>query len=169
MTFVSALAPEAVWCHFDRILAIPRGSGNESGMRAHVISVAQQAGLSHCSDVAGSLVVKKPASDGAEGAAVTILQSHLDMVNEKDSDVVHDFDRDPIRPRLVGDCLRATGTTLGADNGVGVAAMLAIAADRSLRHPPLELLFTVDEESGLRGAARLDATMLTGADVESRL
>ena len=93
---------------------------------------------------------------------MTILQAHLDMVNEKNSDVDHDFTRDPLVPRRDGDFLKATGTTLGADNGIGVAAMLAVAEANDLVHGPLELLFTIDEETGLTGATELDARMLAG-------
>lgn len=161
-TFVSQLEPQAVWQAFDRILTIPRGSKNEEGMRSYVREVAAAAGLAVAADAAGNLVVKKPASAGAERAATVVLQSHLDMVAEKNSDVVFDFTRDAIQPRRVGDFLHATGTTLGADNGIGVAAMLAVAAARDLVHPPLELLFTIDEETGLTGAAGLDPGLLTG-------
>jgi dipeptidase D len=107
-------------------------------------------------------VVRKPAAKGYENAPVTILQSHLDMVNEKNSDVEHDFSKDPIQPQEEGGFLTATGTTLGSDNGIGVAAMLAIIEADDLVHGPLELLFTVDEETGLNGAAGLDASMLEG-------
>jgi dipeptidase D len=136
MTFVADLAPEALWGHFDTILTIPRGSKNEARMREYVLEVAGRTGLAHDTDA--------------------------DMVNEKNSDVAHDFTRDPIRPRREGDYLKATGTTLGSDNGVGVAAMLALAEATDLAHGPLELLFTVDEESGLTGAAQLDGGMLRG-------
>ncbi len=162
MSFVAQLQPQQLWRHFDEILKIPRGSGNEEGMRRYVIGVADRHGLEHRSDAAGNLVVLKPASQGQEAAPATILQSHLDMVNEKNSDVVHDFDHDPIAPRRDGEFLAATGTTLGSDNGIGVAAMLAVAEDRSLVHGPLELLFTIDEERGLSGASGLDASLLSG-------
>jgi len=162
MTFVSDLKPEALWRHFDQILTIPRGSKNEEQMRRYVAGVADRLGLAVQGDGAGNLVVVKPASPGREGAPVTILQAHLDMVNEKNSDVDHDFTRDPLVPRRDGDFLKATGTTLGADNGIGVAAMLAVAEANDLVHGPLELLFTIDEETGLTGATELDARMLAG-------
>ncbi|HPK65154.1 MAG TPA: aminoacyl-histidine dipeptidase [Thermoanaerobaculia bacterium] len=162
MTFVSDLKPEALWRHFDQILTIPRGSKNEEQMRRYVAGVADRLGLAVQVDGAGNLVVVKPASPGREGAPVTILQAHLDMVNEKNSDVDHDFTRDPLVPRRDGDFLKATGTTLGADNGIGVAAMLAVAEANDLVHGPLELLFTIDEETGLTGATELDARMLAG-------
>ena len=162
MSFVETLAPQALWRHFDRILTIPRGSKEEGRMREYVIGVAEAAGLEHATDQAGNVVVRKPGSAGHEQAAVTILQSHLDMVNEKHSDVAHDFATDAIRPRQEGDWLYATGTTLGADNGIGVAAMLAILEAKDLVHGPLELLFTIDEETGLTGASELDASLLKG-------
>ena len=162
MSFVASLEPTALWRHFDRILEIPRGSGNEQGMRDYVLEVARGRGLEHQVDGAGNVVVRKPAAPGRDGAAVTVLQSHLDMVNEKNAGTAHDFERDPIRPRRDGDYLAAEGTTLGSDNGIGVAAMLALVEDDDIAHPPLELLFTVDEETGLTGAMQLDASMLRG-------
>ena len=165
MTFVSELEPRALWRHFDHILTIPRGSRNEEGMRRYVLSVAAQHGLAHRRDDAGNVVILVPATRGCETAATVVLQAHLDMVNEKNSDVVHDFERDPIQPRMVGEYLQATGTTLGSDNGIGVASMLALAESDLVdgpAHPPLELLFTIDEETGLTGANQIAADMLHG-------
>ena len=162
MTFVSALEPKPVWSHFDAILTIPRASKDEERMRRHVIAAAERAGCGHAVDGAGNVVVRKPAAAGREAAPVTILQSHLDMVQEKNADVAFDFAADAIVPRREGDHLYATGTTLGADNGIGVAAMLAVLEAADLIHGPLELLFTIDEETGLTGAARLDARLLSG-------
>ncbi len=162
MTFVAELEPRTVWTHFDRILAIPRASKDERALRDYIQSLAQRHGLEHETDATGNLVVRKPATAGHAGAAVTILQAHLDMVQEKNSDVVHDFARDPIRPRRDGEWLKASGTTLGADNGIGVATLLAVLEAGDLTHGPLELLFTVDEETGLTGAAGLAPTLLRG-------
>jgi dipeptidase D len=162
MTFVETLEPRAVWRHFDRILQIPRGSKHEDRIRDYVLSIADQHGLQHTVDAAGNVVVRKPAAAGREGVPITVLQSHLDMVNEKNADVQHDFATDPIRPERDGEYLKATGTTLGADNGIGVAAMLAIMEADDIAHGPLELLFTVDEETGLTGAAQLDGAMVQG-------
>ena len=162
MTFVSELEPRPLWQHFDHILTIPRGSKNEERMRRYVLGRAERKGLEHKVDAVGNVVVRKGASAGREGAAVTILQSHLDMVNEKNSDVEHDFDKDPIKPKRDGDYLRAEGTTLGSDNGIGVASMLAVMEDVDLVHGPLELLFTIDEETGLTGASQLGDGMLEG-------
>lgn len=158
MSFVSELQPKELWQHFDQILTIPRGSKNEQAMRDYVISIADANGLEHRVDEAGNVVVRKPATAG--GSSV-ILQSHLDMVNEKNSDVQHDFDRDPIKPRREGEYLYATGTTLGSDNGIGVAAMLALMVSKDVKHGPLELLFTIDEETGLTGASDLDPALLS--------
>ncbi len=159
-TFVSALEPTVLWRHFDHILAIPRGSKNEEGMRQYVRAVAAAQNLATATDAAGNVVVQLPATPGREGAAPLALQSHLDMVCEKNSDVTFDFAVDAIRPRQEGDYLYATGTTLGSDNGIGVAAMLALMESPQIVHGPLELLFTIDEETGLTGAAGLDPRSL---------
>jgi dipeptidase D len=162
MTFVSTLDPQPLWRHFDQILTVPRASKDEGRMRQHVIATAARRGLSHRMDGVGNVLVKVPASPGREGAPAVVLQSHLDMVNEKNSDVAHDFARDPILPRQVGEYVQATGTTLGADNGIGVATMLALMEVDDQVHGPLELLFTIDEETGLTGALRLDPALLSG-------
>jgi len=162
MSFVAELEPRAVWKHFDEILRIPRGSGNEAGMRAYVISVAAKHGLPSRQDKAGNVVVMKPGVAGRADKPVAVLQSHLDMVNEKNSDVTHDFEKDPITPRLEGEYLKATGTTLGSDNGIGVAAALALLEATNVQHGPLELLFTIDEETGLTGASNLATDLLAG-------
>lgn len=159
-TFVSELEPRPLWAHFDRILALPRPSKSEERMRAHVLDLAARRGLVHRTDGAGNVVVEVPATPGREGAAPVVLQAHLDMVCEKDSGVAFDFERDAIVPRREDDWLYATGTTLGSDNGIGVAAMLAVAEADDLVHGPLELLFTIDEETGLTGASDLDPKML---------
>ncbi len=162
MTFVSELKPQALWAHFDHILTIPRASKDEGRMRDYVIEVAERNGLEYEVDAAGNTVVRKPAASGRENVPATILQAHLDMVQEKNSGVALDFDKDAIEPLLEGEYLTANGTTLGSDNGVGVAAMLAIEEDPEPSHGPLELVFTVDEETGLTGAASLEPGMLRG-------
>lgn len=162
MTFVSDLQPKQVWGWFDQLLEIPRGSKNEDAVRQWVLRNATAMGLEAVTDTAGNVLVRKPATPGREAKPGTVLQSHLDMVNEKNSDVVHDFARDPIRPVRRGEHLYADGTTLGADNGIGVACALAVAAARDLEHGPLELLFTVDEETGLTGASALAPDLLEG-------
>ncbi len=162
MSFVSTLEPTALWEHFDQILTIPRGSKEEDQIRQYVIGVAKRSGLKYQTDDAGNVVVRKPATKGNERAPVTVLQSHLDMVNEKNSDVDHDFSKDALKPVRDGDYLTASGTTLGSDNGIGVAAMLAVMESKEVAHGPLEFLFTVDEETGLTGAAALSGDMLQG-------
>jgi dipeptidase D len=163
MTFVAELEPRPVWERFDEILAIPRPSKGEDAMRRSVVERARAKGYEVRQDAAGNVVVAVPATAGREGVATTILQSHLDMVQEKNSDVDFDWSQDPIQPRRDGEYLKATGTTLGSDNGIGVAAMLAlIEGGDGAEHGPLELLFTIDEETGLTGAAELDPSLLTG-------
>ncbi|MFW6088664.1 MAG: aminoacyl-histidine dipeptidase [Gemmatimonadota bacterium] len=159
---MSELAPADVWAQFDALLRIPRGSGSEASVRSFVRGVAERHGLSSSVDEAGNLLVRKPGSAGHEAAPVVVLQSHLDMVQEKNATVEHDFASDPIRPVRDGDWLSADGTTLGADNGLGVAAMLALVASTDVAHGPLELLFTVDEETGLTGARALSDELLEG-------
>jgi len=160
MTFVETLEPKAVWAHFDRILTIPRGSKDEGQIRKYVIDQAEKNGLSYDEDATGNIIVRVPGTKGHEKAPALILQGHLDMVNEKNSDVQHDFDKDPIQPERDGDYLTAKGTTLGSDNGIGVATMLAVMEADGVVHGPLELVFTVDEETGLTGAAGLKGDML---------
>ncbi len=162
MTFVAELDPQSLWRHFDEILTIPRGSKNEAQIRQHVIGLAEKNDLQFEVDGTGNVLVRKPGTAGHENAAVTILQSHLDMVNEKNSDVDHDFDKDPLLPQRDGEYLTATGTTLGSDNGIGVAAALAVMESTDIAHGPLELLFTIDEETGLTGASGLDGSILKG-------
>lgn len=161
-TFVSDLAPKPLWKHFDEILAIPRPSGQEEAARQYVLGLAERKGLTVRQDSYGNFVVAKPASPGREGARTVVLQAHLDMVTEKNSDVQHDFTRDPIVPRREGEWVKATGTTLGADNGIGAAAMLAVLEADDLVHGPLEFLFTVEEETGLIGAGELDGSIVSG-------
>ncbi|HEY3356254.1 MAG TPA: aminoacyl-histidine dipeptidase [Polyangia bacterium] len=156
------LEPRVLWQQFDAIRQTPRPSKDEERIAAYVVGQAKKLGLPVLRDKAGNVIVRVPATPGHEGAPITVLQGHLDMVCEKNSDVVFDFEQDPIAVRVDGDVVTATGTTLGADNGLGVAAALAVASDPSVVHGPLELLFTVDEETGLTGAANLDGSLLKG-------
>ena len=162
MTFVRELEPKDLWRHFDEILTIPRGSKKEDKIRQFIIDLAESQELEYQIDSTGNVVISKPASAGKDQCPITILQSHMDMVQEKNSDVEHDFETDPIKPVLDGDYVKASGTTLGSDNGIGLAAMLAVMQSTDLVHGPLELLFTIDEETGLSGAKLLDAQMLNG-------
>jgi dipeptidase D len=147
------LQPEPVWKHFEKLAAIPRASTNEAAARDYVRGVATKLGLEAHQDATGNLVVRKPARPGRESAPMTLLQGHLDMVCEKNESTAHDFTRDPIRVVRDGDWLKADGTTLGADNGVGVAAALAVMESTDIAHGPLEFAFTIDEETGLTGAS----------------
>ena len=159
MKAVEGLKPEGLWRYFNEISLIPRESRHEGRIRDYIAGEAGRLGLRHAVDRAGNIVVYKPG--GRPGRAV-ILQSHLDMVCEKDEGTPHDFQKDPIRLIRNGDWIGARGTTLGADNGIGVAAMLALMEDPSAAHPDLELLFTIDEETGLTGANLLDTGLLSG-------
>ncbi|RMG68571.1 MAG: aminoacyl-histidine dipeptidase [Calditrichaeota bacterium] len=159
---IAGLEPALLWEHFYQLSQIPRCSKHEEKARAYVIEVAQRNNLEYRTDSAGNVVVKKPATPGMENRPTVVLQSHLDMVCEKNKDTEHDFSRDPIRLKREGDWLTAEGTTLGADNGIGVAAALAVLESTSLKHGPLECLFTIDEETGLTGATMLDPNLLEG-------
>jgi len=157
---IEGLKPEGVWKYFAEIAKIPRCSKNEAAISKYVLATAQRLGLEAKVDAVGNVVVKKPASPGHEHARRICLQGHLDMVGEKNIDTAHDFARDPIEIMRKDNYLTANGTTLGADNGIAVATNLAIMADKSLEHGPLEFLFTVDEETGLTGANNLQADFL---------
>lgn len=155
--------PGLFWKYFVEVTKIPHGSKNEGKLAEFVIKTAMDNGLEYKQDKVGNVVVSKPASPGFEGKKTVVLQSHLDMVCEKNEDTVHDFTKDPLKLEIKGNILKACGTTLGADNGVGVAAQLAIMEDKTLKHGPLELLFTIDEETGLTGASNLNTDFLTGS------
>jgi dipeptidase D len=149
---IETLEPRPLWSYFLGLSRIPRGSKNEAAAARWVMEQARAAGCEVEQDAAGNVLARKPATPGREGAPVVALQSHVDMVCEKNEGTAHDFTRDPIDVWLDGDQVRARGTTLGADNGMGVAAALAVLAATDLPHGPLEALFTVDEETGLTGA-----------------
>ena len=153
--------PAQIWQHFYQFTQIPRPSGQEAAIRDYIIGLANERNLSSRQDKAGNLVVYVPATQGYEQASTVVIQNHLDMVTVKTADTQHDFSADPLQLVVDGQWLKADGTTLGADNGVGAAAALAVMTDDSVLHPPLELLFTVEEETGLYGAAGLDASMLS--------
>jgi dipeptidase D len=160
MPALTNLEPQRVWKYFDKIAAIPRGSTKEAAAREFVRSVAAKLGLESTQDHVGNLVVRKPAHKGREKAPMTLLQGHLDMVCEKNEGTLHDFDKDPIKIVRDGDWLKADGTTLGADNGVGVAAALAVMESTDIVHGPLEFAFTIDEETGLTGASEFPPGVL---------
>ncbi len=165
---IDSLAPTPVWKIFDGIAAVPRPSKEEQRIREHVRKFATDHGLKVREEAIGNLIIEVPASPGREKAAVTVLQAHLDMVCEKNRDTQHDFDRDGIKLRIDTDAktgekiVRAEGTTLGADNGMGVAMALAAATEKDVVHGPLELLLTVDEEAGMSGAKALTPASFRG-------
>lgn len=156
------LQPAIVWSHFAALCAIPRPSKREDALRDHLQTWAAARGLATSIDAGGNLVVRKPASAGYENAPGVVLQAHLDMVCQSNAGVTHDFTRDPIMPVLRDGWLVAENTTLGADNGIGVALILAALEDKNLAHGPLEALFTVDEEAGMGGARALSPEALNG-------
>ncbi|MEA2055646.1 MAG: aminoacyl-histidine dipeptidase [Candidatus Thermoplasmatota archaeon] len=162
MSVIENLEPKLLWKHFDEIRKIPRCSKHEEKIRKYVVDFAKKQNLEYKVDKPGNVVIMKPASPGMEKKPTVILQGHMDMVCEKNSDVKHDFTKDPIKLKLNGDILTADGTTLGADDGIGIATSLAILEDKSLKLGPIEALFTFDEETGLTGAFALETDMLTG-------
>ncbi|HEX6790782.1 MAG TPA: beta-Ala-His dipeptidase, partial [Candidatus Krumholzibacteria bacterium] len=159
---IENLEPRHLWQHFDKIRTIPRPSRHEERIREHLLAWAKGRGFPARVDKAGNMVVSVPASKGREKAPVLVLQAHMDMVCEKNADVSFDFSKDAIQLEQKGDWLHARGTTLGADNGIGLASALAIADDPAVAHGPLEILITMDEETGLNGASALDASLVTG-------
>lgn len=159
---IKNLNPSLVWTYFHEISQIPRPSKKEEKIIAYLLDFAQKHNLEWKKDAAGNVVIYKNATKGKEKLPTVILQGHVDMVCEKNSGTVHDFDKDPIELKMEGGWLLANGTTLGADNGIGVAAALAILASDNIEHGKLECLFTVDEETGLTGAYALGKDFLTG-------
>ena len=154
------LNPQDVFGHFEEICKYPRPSKKEEKIAEYVKSVGKRNNLETLTDKFGNILIRKPASPGKENSKTVCLQGHIDMVCEKNRDVEHDFDNDPIIPYIDGEWVKAKGTTLGADNGIGVAAALAVLEDKNLVHGPLEFLFTLDEETGLTGASSLKSGFL---------
>jgi len=157
------LKPENVWKHFYELTQIPRPTGHTKAVEQYVVNFAKSLNLDVKQDKTGNVLITKPASEGMENAPVVILQAHLDMVPQKNTNVNHDFTKDPIDAYIDGDKVKARSTTLGADNGIGAAAILAIMEDNSLTHGKLEGLFTIDEEEGMVGAFGLEPGFLTGS------
>jgi dipeptidase D len=162
MPNIENLEPKLVWKHFDQIRKIPRCSKHEEKIREYIIDFGKKQGLKTKVDVVGNVVLFKPSTSGMQNKPTVILQGHMDMVCEKNSDVKFDFSKDPIQLKIQGDLLTADGTTLGADNGIGLAISLAVLEDNKSRHGPIESLYTVDEETGLTGAFAIKSDMLTG-------
>jgi dipeptidase D len=154
------LKPASIWNYFNEILQIPRPSKKEEKIIEYLIDFAKNRKLHYQQDKTGNIIIRKPASKGSEDLPGVILQSHIDMVCEKNADVQHDFNIDPIDAYIDGDWVKARGTTLGADDGIGIAAQLAILDSQEIQHSALECLFTVDEETGLTGAFGLEKGLL---------
>lgn len=159
---ITDLKPTKVWKFFHEITQVPRPSKKEGKILAYLVKFAEDRNLKYRTDEVGNLVIEKPATPGYEHLETVILQSHMDMVCEKNADKVHDFENDPIRTIIDGEWLHADGTTLGADNGIGCAAELAILDSDDIEHGPIECLFTMDEETGMTGAMNLKPGFFNG-------
>ena len=160
MAVLEHLKPQRVFYYFEEISKIPHGSGNTRQISDYLAAFAQKQGLKWIQDESNNVVIFKEASKGYENAPTVMLQGHMDMVCEKKAGSTHDFTRDPLELQVDGDFISAKGTTLGGDDGIAVAYGLALLEDNTLEHPALEVVFTVDEEIGLLGAAALDASCL---------
>jgi dipeptidase D len=171
MSDIKNLEPKKLWGYFHEICQIPHPSKKEQKMVEYVKSFGEKLGLETIVDETGNVIIKKAATKGYENRKTVVLQAHLDMVPQKNSDKEHDFEKDPIEAYVDGEWVTAKGTTLGSDNGIGIAAAMAVLASDDLRHPPVEGLFTVDEETGMTGANNLkpgllDAEILINMDSE---
>lgn len=162
MSTITSLDPKPLWNYFHQITQIPRPSKHEKKIAEFIVKFGKDHGLETFVDKIGNVIMRKPATKGMENRKGVILQTHLDMVPQKNSDKVHDFTKDPIETIIDGDWVKANGTTLGSDNGIGVAAALAVFASKELNHGPLEALFTIDEETGMTGVFGLVPGILKG-------
>ncbi len=162
MSRLENLEPALLWKHFIALSAIPRGSKNEAAACQYVVEQAKRLGLECVQDQVGNVLVRKAATPGREKSPVIVLQGHVDMVCEKNEGTQHDFTKDGLKLQLEGEWMKATGTTLGADNGIGAAAALAVMESKEVKHGPLEMLFTIDEETGMTGAFGLSPDLLKG-------
>jgi len=162
MSEILNLKPERIWYFFNEICKIPRPSRKEEKIAAWLVNFGKTNNLETLTDEAGNILIRKPATKGKEHAKTVVLQSHIDMVCEKNASTVHDFEKDPIIPLVDGGWVKAKGTTLGADDGIGIAAQLAILESKDIPHGHVECLFTVDEETGLTGAFALKPDFVKG-------
>ena len=160
MSELSQLSPQPLWDIFAKICSIPHPSYHEEQLAEHIMGWAKEKGLHAERDQVGNILIRKGATAGMENRKPVALQAHLDMVPQKNNDTVHDFAKDPIQPYIDGEWVKARGTTLGADNGIGMASALAVLADDSVAHGPLEVLLTMTEEAGMDGAFGLQANWL---------
>ncbi|MBK7129280.1 MAG: aminoacyl-histidine dipeptidase [Crocinitomicaceae bacterium] len=159
---VRNLEPKAVWNYFEDLNAVPRPSKKEERVREFMVNFGKSLGLDTQVDKIGNVIIKKAASKGFEAKPTVILQSHIDMVHQKNSATEFDFSTQGIQSYIDGEWVKAKGTTLGADNGMGVAATMAVLASKDISHPAIEALFTIDEETGMTGAKELDGSLLSG-------
>lgn len=159
---INQLAPQKLWTFFSALNAVPRPSKKEERVIEFMLKFGQGLNLETLRDEIGNVIIKKPATLGMEKCQTVILQSHLDMVHQKNAQTTFDFDNQGIEMFVDGDWVRANGTTLGADNGIGVAAIMALLESNDIPHPALEAFFTIDEETGMTGAKQMDATLLSG-------
>ena len=162
MSTILQLAPQNVWKHFYSLTQIPRPSGHMERITEFLVNFGKSLGLESFVDEVGNVIIRKPATPGMENRKGVILQAHMDMVPQKNNDTVHDFTKDPIETYIDGDWVKAKDTTLGADNGLGVAAIMAVLEAKDLKHGPLEALITKDEETGMYGAFGLKPGTLKG-------
>jgi dipeptidase D len=162
MSVLGHLSPAPIWIYFEEICNIPRLSKNEEKIRQYLLHFAEEHHLESKEDSVGNILISRPASPGFENRKTVVLQSHMDMVGEKNSDYPHNWNSDPIKPTIKNGWVTATGTTLGADDGMGIAAQMAILTDKNLRAGNIECLFTVDEESGMTGAINLEPGFFSG-------
>ncbi|MGP1833443.1 aminoacyl-histidine dipeptidase [Shewanella frigidimarina] len=171
MTALTQLYPQPLWQWFEQICAIPHPSKHEHALSQHIQQWAKAQGLAVVEDKVGNLIIRKPATAGMENCKIVVLQAHIDMVPQKNADKVHNFETDPIEAYVDGDWVKARGTTLGSDNGIGMSSALAILGSKDIKHGPLEVLLTIDEEAGMTGAfgleaGYLDAEILINTDSE---
>lgn len=171
MTALTQLYPQPLWQWFEQICAIPHPSKHEHALSQHIQQWAKAQGLAVVEDKVGNLIIRKPATAGMENCKIVVLQAHIDMVPQKNADKVHNFETDPIEAYVDGDWVKARGTTLGSDNGIGMSSALAVLGSKDIKHGPLEVLLTIDEEAGMTGAfgleaGYLDAEILINTDSE---
>ncbi len=162
MSEIRNLKPECLWRNFDELTQVPRPSGHLEKVQKFLLDFAKRVGVEAFQDPAHNIVMRKPATEGMENRKTVILQAHMDMVPQKELDSKHNFETDPIQTWIDGEWVKAKGTTLGADDGIGVAAIMAVMEDKSLKHGPIEALITADEETGMYGANDLPEGELTG-------
>lgn len=159
---IRKLEPLDLWNNFADLNAVPRASKKEERVIEFMLNYGKSLGLETVKDEIGNVIIKKPATPGMEGRKTVILQSHLDMVHQKNADTIFDFDTQGIEMLVDGDWVKANGTTLGADNGIGVATIMSVLASKDIQHPAIEALFTIDEETGMTGAIKLNGSLLDG-------